>query len=37
MTFSSMMSHGVVALLMIAVINLIGTHFGGVTVAMLPF
>ena len=37
MTFSSMKSHMIVAVLMIAVINLIGSYFSGHVVAMLPF
>jgi hypothetical protein len=37
MTFSSFKSHGIVGLLMIVVINLIGSAFSGSIVAMLPF
>jgi Na+/glutamate symporter len=37
MTFSSFKSHMIVGLLMIAVINVIGTYFSGQVVAMLPF
>lgn len=37
MTFSSFKSHIIVGLLMIVVINVIGTYFGGQVVAMLPF
>jgi hypothetical protein len=37
MTFSSFKSHGIVGVLMIAVINLIGTFFSGSVIAMLPF
>jgi Na+/glutamate symporter len=37
MTFSSFKSHAVVGVLMIAVINLIGTYFSGHVVAQLPF
>jgi len=37
MTFSSFKSHAIVGILMIAVINMIGTYFSGTVVAMLPF
>jgi len=37
MTFSSFKSHIIVGLLMIVVINLIGTWFNGQVVAILPF
>lgn len=37
MTFSSFKSHIIVGLLMIVVINLMGTFFSGQVVAMLPF
>ena len=37
MTFSSFKSHIIVGLLMIVVINLIGTYFNGQVVAILPF
>jgi hypothetical protein len=37
MTFSSFKSHAIVGVLMIAVINLIGSYFSGTVVAMLPF
>jgi len=37
MTFSSFKSHAVVGILMIAVINVIGTYFSGHIVARLPF
>lgn len=37
MTFSSFKSHAIVGVLMIAVINLIGTYFSGAVIAMLPF
>jgi uncharacterized membrane protein (DUF106 family) len=37
MTFSSFKSHAIVGVLMIAVINLIGTFFSGTVIAMLPF
>jgi hypothetical protein len=37
MTFSSFKSHAIVGLLMIVVINVIGTYFSGQVVAMLPF
>jgi hypothetical protein len=37
MTFSSFKSHAIVGILMIAVINLIGSYFKGQVVAMLPF
>jgi len=37
MTFSSFKSHAVVGVLMIAVINIIGNHFSGHVVAILPF
>lgn len=37
MTFSSFKSHAVVGILMIVVINMIGSYFQGQVVAMLPF
>jgi len=37
MTFSYFKSHIIVGLLMIVVINLIGTWFNGQVVAILPF
>ena len=37
MTFSSFKSHAIVGILMIAVINIIGSYFSGHVVAMLPF
>lgn len=37
MTFSSFKSHMIVGVLMIAVINFLGTYFSGQVVAMLPF
>jgi len=37
MTFDGIKSHLVVGALMIAVINLIGSHFSGNVVVMLPF
>ena len=37
MTFESFKSHAVVGVLMIVVINMIGSHFSGNVVVMLPF
>jgi hypothetical protein len=37
MTFSSFKSHAIVGILMIAVINMIGSYFKGQVVAILPF
>jgi hypothetical protein len=37
MTFQSMKSNVIIAILMIGVINLVGNHFSGHVVAILPF
>lgn len=37
MTFQSMKSNILIGVVMIGVINMVGTHFQGMVVAMLPF